>query len=45
MKTVLIGIHGLRNKPPKDTLADWWKTSIIEGFTIVGLPVPRFPLL
>lgn len=44
MKTVLIGIHGLRNKPPKDTLAEWWETSIIEGFTIVGLPVPRFSL-
>ena len=42
MKTVLVGIHGLRNKPPRDTLTGWWKQSIVEGFNVVHLPVPRF---
>jgi hypothetical protein len=42
MKTVLIGIHGLRNKPPKYMLTSWWKRSIIEGFRAIRLSVPRF---
>ncbi len=44
MKTVLIGIHGLRNKPPKYLLTQWWKQSIIEGFRVVNLPVPKFTI-
>lgn len=31
MSNVIIGIHGLSNKPPKETLADWWEASILEG--------------
>ena len=31
MSKVIIGIHGLSNKPPKETLAIWWKEAIIEG--------------
>lgn len=31
MSKVIIGIHGLSNKPPKDTLAEWWKAAIVEG--------------
>ncbi len=31
MTKTIIGIHGLSNKPPKDTLADWWKQSLSEG--------------
>lgn len=31
MSKLLIGIHGLSNKPKKDVLADWWEMSIIEG--------------
>ncbi len=31
MSKVIIGIHGLSNKPPKDTLARWWKEAITEG--------------
>jgi hypothetical protein len=42
MKTVIIGIHGLRNKPPRYILSGWWKKSIQEGFGIIKLPVPRF---
>lgn len=42
MGTVVIGIHGLRNKPPKYVLSSWWKKALVEGFEIIKLPVPRF---
>ncbi len=28
---IIIGIHGLANKPEEKTLEDWWKKSISEG--------------
>ena len=28
---IIIGIHGLGNKPPKEILSSWWKASILEG--------------
>jgi hypothetical protein len=31
MSKIIIGIHGLGNKPPKDILEKWWKDSIAEG--------------
>ncbi len=31
MTNVIVGIHGLANKPERDTLADWWEKSIREG--------------
>lgn len=31
MKKVIIGIHGLKNKPAPKILAKWWKSSIEEG--------------
>jgi hypothetical protein len=31
MSKVIIGIHGLGNKPSKIILEDWWKKSILEG--------------
>lgn len=31
MSKVIIGIHGLGNKPSKKTLEKWWRESIIEG--------------
>ena len=31
MANVIIGIHGLGNKPPAPTLEKWWKMAIIEG--------------
>ena len=31
MSKVIIGIHGLGNKPSKKTLTDWWLKSITEG--------------
>lgn len=31
MAKVIVGIHGLSNKPPKSDLADWWEKAIREG--------------
>ena len=31
MSKIIIGIHGLGNKPPKTILADWWQRSILDG--------------
>ena len=28
---VIIGVHGLSNKPPRDKLHDWWHKAIQEG--------------
>src|SRR3990172_2364239 len=33
---VVIGIHGLGNKPPKELLEKWWKTSLGEGLANLG---------
>src|SRR6516225_6081339 len=29
--SVIIGIHGLANKPPADEKKEWWKRALIEG--------------
>lgn len=31
MAKVIIGIHGLGNKPPKETLENWWRSAMLEG--------------
>jgi hypothetical protein len=31
MRPIIIGIHGLDNKPEADILRDWWEASISEG--------------
>ena len=36
MKNVIIGIHGLKNKSPKELLERWWKTSILDGLNNIG---------
>ncbi|PIF02379.1 MAG: hypothetical protein CR996_00415 [Draconibacterium sp.] len=36
MGKVIIGIHGLGNKPPKPVLENWWKASINEGLQKIG---------
>jgi hypothetical protein len=33
MPGVIIFIHGLGNKPPKNLLENWWKRALIEGLT------------
>lgn len=42
MSKVIIGIHGLGNKPPKGTLEKWWRLAIEEGLVNTGKPVPAF---
>jgi len=41
MDKIIIGIHGLGNKPPKDLLEKWWQ-SIAEGLKIIGCPGKNF---
>lgn len=36
MSKIIIGIHGLQNKPQKKTLENWWKSSIREGLKAWG---------
>ncbi len=36
MSKIIIGIHGLSNKPPKKILQRWWKRSIREGLNAFG---------
>lgn len=43
MKKILIGIHGLGNKPSKDVLQDWWVQSIREGLESIGRPRKDIP--
>jgi len=38
MSKIIIGIHGLGNKPPKKLLKKWWKKSIQEGLSSIGHP-------
>jgi len=41
-RRIIIGIHGLANKPPKDLLEKWWKMSIREGLATIGHTKTRF---
>lgn len=47
MAKVIIGVHGLENKPAKDILTAWWKQSMEEGLTGIGknYPLPAFELI
>lgn len=47
MAKVILGIHGLQNKPPKDVLHDWWKKSMEEGLSAIGksCALPPFELI
>ncbi len=31
MSNIIIGIHGLSNKPPRKELQDGWRDAILEG--------------
>ena len=42
MDKIIIGIHGLGNKPPKDLLEKWWQQSIAEGLKKIGYPRKGF---
>lgn len=39
MAAVIIGIHGLGNKPPYKTMLQWWIKSMKEGFFVYGYPL------
>jgi hypothetical protein len=43
MSKIILGIHGLGNKPPKKTLERWWKDAIREGLRAIGHPRRLFP--
>lgn len=42
MKKIILGVHGLGNKPPKKLLEKWWRRSIIEGLQRIGRPHLNF---
>ena len=47
MAKVIIAIHGLRNKPPKELLQKWGKLAIEEGLGNIGskIKLPEFELV
>ena len=38
MSKIILGIHGLGNKPPKRLLERWWKDALKEGLRGIGRP-------
>lgn len=38
MARIIIGVHGLGNKPPVPVLKEWWLKAIHEGLTHIGHP-------
>ena len=38
MSKVIIGIHGLGNKPPETLLCSWWRLAIEEGLNNIAKP-------
>ena len=42
MSKIIIGIHGLGNKPPPKTLSAWWKAAIREGLGSIKKPKEQF---
>jgi hypothetical protein len=39
---IVIGVHGLGNKPPKEKLENWWKQAIIDGLRFNGYSIANF---
>jgi hypothetical protein len=46
MAKVIIGIHGLSNKPAKNVLENWWTLSMKEGLKAIGKQqdIPKFEM-
>ncbi|MCK9212512.1 MAG: lipase family protein [Ignavibacteriaceae bacterium] len=42
MSKVIIGIHGIGNKPTKNLLKEWWEKSIYEGLNKLNFPKQNF---
>jgi hypothetical protein len=38
MAKIILGIHGLGNKPPKRFLGRWWRAAMEEGLSAIGHP-------
>ena len=47
MAKVIIGIHGLGNKPTKEVLEQWWKQAMVEGLAKSKKPyqLPHFEMV
>jgi len=47
MAKVIIGIHGLGNKPKNDLLKNWWKESMLEGLRNISedIELPKFEMV
>lgn len=48
MAKIIIGIHGLNNKPPLATLETWWKEALVEGLqknNLIQNPTFNFKLV
>lgn len=43
MKRIILGIHGLGNKPAPGLLHAWWRKSLYEGFRAIGHPRRGIP--
>ena len=43
MGKVIIGIHGLRNKPEPGLLESWWEKAILEGLDAQGTGITHIP--
>jgi len=41
-RKVVIGIHGMGNKPPREVLNTWWLDSMYEGLKEHGFPDHTF---
>lgn len=47
MSKIIIGIHGLGNKPSKELLENWWRKAICEGLNGIGKESvnPKFKMI
>ncbi|MBI9069217.1 MAG: hypothetical protein JEZ09_18110 [Salinivirgaceae bacterium] len=47
MKKVILCLHGLGNKPPKELLQQWWKDAINEGLLLINedKKLPAFEMI
>jgi hypothetical protein len=43
MKSIIIGIHGLGNKPESQQYQRWWRSSLQEGLSLIGHPRRLLP--
>ena len=43
MGRYILGIHGLRNKPPEKLLNSWWQLALREGLERIGRPRTKIP--